>query len=147
MSRSDPAPPTQAAGVAVFRSDGALLLGRHTHDDRWATFGGAVEPGEDAVRAATRELREETGLVVTDVEELGSFGGSDAYTVLYRDGSTEAYEVTMFATIIDDSRWQPDGAEIAEIAWFSSAEMPMIDLAPDMVDIVPAAFAWFEETT
>ncbi|WP_420360753.1 NUDIX hydrolase [Actinopolymorpha rutila] len=39
-------PTREAAGVAVFSPDGHLLLGRHAHDGRWATIGGAVEPGE-----------------------------------------------------------------------------------------------------
>ena len=39
----------------------------------WHTVAGGVEEGEDWADAAIRELREETGLAVSTVSEVGSF--------------------------------------------------------------------------
>lgn len=66
------------AVVAVLDPQGRLLLQERGEDalhdpGRWGYPGGDLEPGEDFVAAAVRELREETGLVV-DPDALASLG-------------------------------------------------------------------------
>lgn len=136
--------PTAAAGVAIFNVSGNMLLGRHAHDGRWATFGGSVEDGESTQGAALREVREETGLDLEDAELFGTFGGSPIYTVQYADGSAEAYTVTMFGHVTTAQVIpQPDGVEILECRWFTPDALKTSILAPDMVEIIPAALDWF----
>ncbi|GGB24221.1 hypothetical protein GCM10011492_12700 [Flexivirga endophytica] len=136
--------PTAAAGVAVFNGSGSLLLGRHAHDDRWATFGGSVEAGESTQVAALREVREEAGLPLGDLEMFGTFGGSPIYTVQYADGSSESYTVTMFGHVMcREVRPRPDGIEILECRWFTPDDLEAAILAEDMAEIVPAALDWF----
>ena len=62
-------------GAIVFDEHGRLLLIRRAHapaEGLWSIPGGRVEPGEDAVAATVREVREETGLDVRVVREVGS---------------------------------------------------------------------------
>lgn len=59
-----PAAPVPAAGVVCLRGDAVLLIrrGKPPRQGEWSLPGGRIEPGERAVDAALRELREETGV-------------------------------------------------------------------------------------
>ena len=56
--------PVPAIGVVCLRGDSVLLIRRGTppRQGEWSLPGGRIEPGERAVEAALRELREETGV-------------------------------------------------------------------------------------
>ncbi|MFE5245166.1 MULTISPECIES: nucleotide triphosphate diphosphatase NUDT15 [unclassified Streptomyces] len=70
-TRNTRPPLAQAAfgvGVVVQDTEGRILLGRH-RDGTWELPGGKVDPTHESVAAAAaRELREETGLRVTEEE-------------------------------------------------------------------------------
>lgn len=56
--------PVPAVGVVCVRGDEVLLIrrGKPPREGEWSLPGGRIEPGERAVDAALRELREETGV-------------------------------------------------------------------------------------
>lgn len=59
-----PMTPVPAVGVVCLRGDEVLLIQRGTPPrmGEWSLPGGRIEPGERAIDAALRELREETGV-------------------------------------------------------------------------------------
>ena len=74
MSEQTPNSERPPIASAVITHEGKVLLVRRRvkeGDLSWQVPSGAVEPGELAVKAAVREVREETGLIVSESKILG----------------------------------------------------------------------------
>jgi len=68
-------PAIPCVGAVVFDDLGRLLLvqrARPPAQGRWSLPGGRVEPGEEAMTAIKREVREETGLIIEIIREVGT---------------------------------------------------------------------------
>jgi dihydroneopterin triphosphate diphosphatase len=85
----------------------------------WHTIAGTVEPGEGFHAAAVRELREETGLSVTELQPLGEF----AYT---RESWEEepGLRVHVEAFLVEvEPGWEPElNEEHVEYRWLGREE-------------------------
>ncbi len=98
----------------------------------WAFPGGFMEIDETTEQCAIRELEEETGLVVTDIHQIG------AYSKVDRDPRGRTITVA-YLSIIDapaEVRGQDDAAKAQ---WFPLSELP--SLAFDHADIMEDAIA------
>ncbi|SRR6266568_4695595 len=74
MSQENPEGARPAIASAIIAHDGKVLLVKRRVKEgslSWQFPGGEVEHGESAGQAATREVREETGLVVAESKILG----------------------------------------------------------------------------
>ncbi len=61
--------PVATVGALISNRDGKILLVlTHKWSHTYGIPGGKIEKGEDAVAALRREIREETGLAITDIE-------------------------------------------------------------------------------
>jgi len=91
-----------------------LLMIERADGHGWATPGGYVDQGEAADRAAVRELREETGLDLTEAE----WTSLPARIVPDPRGSDESWMVTVPACTTLDRRRNVTGADDARrAAW------------------------------
>ncbi|MEI9428125.1 NUDIX domain-containing protein [Mesorhizobium sp. Cs1299R1N3] len=66
------------ARIVIERADGSILLQKRTDFGLWGLPGGNAEEGEGLETLVIREVLEETGLVVSDVEPFG-FGCDPNY--------------------------------------------------------------------
>ncbi|MEN9989025.1 MAG: hypothetical protein RL508_4 [Actinomycetota bacterium] len=111
--RTDP-----AIIVSVVDENDRILLGSQGvwEDNRWSVLAGFVEPGESLANAVVREVYEEAGVRVTDVEFLGSQAWPFPYSLM----------VAFTAKLDTSSGHQdlvPDGVEIEKVRWFSREEI------------------------
>lgn len=125
--------PLVAAAIGVLLQDetGRVLLQRRGDDGLWGEPGGALEPGEDFLTGARRELMEETGLVCPDLALLPLPDGLQSGPELFHryPNGHEIYIVgmraagTLPASALEHA--QPDDSgETLELRWFALDELP-----------------------
>jgi 8-oxo-dGTP diphosphatase len=115
------------ADIAVFtiREDRLHVLlierGADPFQGRWALPGGFVDIDEDLHDAAVRELAEETGVVIHNLEQLGAYGAPD------RDPRMRVVAVA-FWTMVSDLK-EPVGGDDAADAFLVPIEEALSDTA------------------
>ena len=115
--------PIPAVGVVCLRGDQVLLIRRGTPPrlGEWSLPGGQIEPGEKAIDAALRELREETG-VEADVVGLidvvdGVFAEIDRHYVLIDYAATWRAGEPMAGDDAAEAAFHPLGAVEQLVGW------------------------------
>ena len=105
---------TVTAGAVVFNQNGEVLLLKHRFrpGSGWGLPGGFIEKAEQPIDALRRELREEIGLEVQDVEifAVRSFAKPQQVEVLFRCRS--------------NGTLKPQTIEVERADWFSIANLP-----------------------
>ena len=126
--------------------DRLLLASHHAAGGRWATPGGAVEPGDADVSAAVRrEAREELGV---EVRPLGLIGVAGPHRVVYPNGDVTSYVATMVAVeLVDDTPLVRDASELAELRWVDERESAHLDLVDWLRPELPAIHRWRRDGT
>jgi ADP-ribose pyrophosphatase YjhB (NUDIX family) len=103
-------------GVKVALTNGReLLLVRHSYAPGWSLPGGGYRPGrETPEQAARREIRQEVGIELGEIAELGSYVSTSEHK---RD------TITCFAAEVPEPG-APASAEISEVRWFDRDALP-----------------------
>jgi 8-oxo-dGTP pyrophosphatase MutT (NUDIX family) len=117
------ATPRAASSVIVLRGDGdglEVLLVRRTPEARfmggvWVFPGGAVDPGEDELGAALRELQEEASITVADPGSLVRFSRWITPAMVKIRFDTHFF----LAPVPADAQPEIDGEEIVDVGWFT----------------------------
>ena len=115
------------ASAVVWDGDGRVLLSRRAADPAAGKFdlpGGFVEEGEHPADCAIRELEEEAGITISDLEPLGIW--MDRYE--YKGRTIETLNVYYAARIRDGDTPEP-ADDVAEFCWFAPDDRPGDELA------------------
>jgi 8-oxo-dGTP pyrophosphatase MutT (NUDIX family)/DNA-binding transcriptional regulator YhcF (GntR family) len=111
-SSSTPEPQPVVAAI-VTSPKGVLVARRNDGRPPWTFIAGEIEPGESPADAAVREVKEETGLLVTA-------GGVIGRRVHPNTGRTMVYMAAR--TVRGTDAFVGDEDELAEVRWVSLAE-------------------------
>ena len=128
--------PVVGVGAVVWKGERVLLIrrGKEPRRGSWTLPGGRQELGETVYAAATREVREETGV---DIRILDIAGVVD---LIERDGD----RVARHYTVIDVAAEWTGGEARADddamaVAWASPDEYDAYALTPAVREVIAAA--------
>ncbi len=121
---------TVGCGVLIENDKGQVLLQKRSDTGDWCVPGGALEPGETYIEAATRELREEVGIEVSDLRLFGLYSGDDRQ-IHYPNGD-EVYSLSViFITSCYTGTISDTDSEVLEHRFFGRDEVPKELFTPD----------------
>ncbi|ETY75054.1 NUDIX hydrolase [Lactiplantibacillus fabifermentans] len=117
--------PLVVAGAAVIalNTAGQLLLVHRNDNDKWGLPAGSTEPGESVATTARRELREETGLTVGDLQLVDVFSGPEMHYE-YPNGDVIDSVTTLYQGTITGGALTPQTNETTAAAFFDRDQLP-----------------------
>jgi len=113
---------TRSAGGVVVNDHGKVLVVSQ-HGTSWSLPKGHIDPGEDALAAARREIYEESG--IRDVQLVRELGTYERYKIGVdgRDDLSEFKAITMFLFRTSEKSLRPVDPENPEARWVDKAEV------------------------
>jgi 8-oxo-dGTP diphosphatase len=116
-------------GAVIKDDDGRLLLIKRKHEPgmgQWSVPGGRIEPGETDQEAVIREIREETGLIVTPGPLIGSVRRPTE-----RPGAE--LDIRDYTAVIVGGQMAA-GDDADDVMWAGPAELDSLPLTDGLLD-------------
>ena len=110
--------------VVVERPDGQVLLQLRHDLKSWSLPGGNAEEGESIEETATREVLEETGLVVSGLVPFGYASDPLFAEFTFPNGDACHFHSLMFVTRRFSGELPSSTAESVALAWHDPAQVP-----------------------
>lgn len=102
---------------AIIERDNKILLTKRNHEPfkgHWCIPGGHIDFGEEPEQAIKREVKEETGLTVTDLKFFGH------YSEIYKEINWHAVALVFICKTEGEVKIDPK--EVKEYKWFDKKE-------------------------
>jgi 8-oxo-dGTP pyrophosphatase MutT (NUDIX family) len=111
------------AGVIILDSKKRVLLQHRTDNNTWCIPGGIIEPGETVEKAAKREIYEETGLTIDNMQLFNIYSGKEQYHI-YPNGDEVYFINILLITRSFDGIIHADQNESKEVKFFNIDKLP-----------------------
>jgi mutator protein MutT len=121
---------TVGCGVLIENEKGEVLLQKRSDTGEWCVPGGALEPGETYMEAATRELSEEVGIKVSGLKLFGLYSGADR-EIHYPNGDVVYSLSVIFITRSFTGEISDSDSEVLEHRFFDKDSIPKELFYPD----------------
>ena len=118
--------------LCIIHQHPRILLGmkkRGFGEGRWNGFGGKVQKGEDIETATKREVSEEVGITLLDLEKRGILQFE------FQEGFEEMFEVHVYKT--EKFSGEPKEGEEMKPRWFHVDEIPFNSMWSDDIHWFP----------
>lgn len=134
MSREYPPWPLPAIGVVIVDNFKILLIKRAFQPSagKWSIPGGVVELGEKVEEAARREVMEEVGLEIVELELLG------VYDSIIRDINNDVryhYVIIEYLAKPASTMVKPS-IEVADYMWAALEDLGKLDITPSLRELL-----------
>ncbi|PAE06584.1 phosphohydrolase [Terribacillus saccharophilus] len=111
------------AGAFVLNEEGELLLQKRRDTDEWGLPGGFMEMGESTVETARREVFEETGLQLGDLQLFRVYSGPE-YDKTFANGDQVALVQVLYSCREFTGELIRSNSESLDNAFFQMKELP-----------------------
>jgi len=111
-------PKKMGAKVVVICNDNILLVKHTFNPSYWTLPGGGVKRGEEPINAARRELKEEIGRNVDNLEFL---------RIVHNKSQYKEDTIYTYYTKFEDKNIIKDDLEILEARWFPVNQLPEVN--------------------
>ena len=117
--------PVTGTTIIPVLPDGKIVLIQRSDTGKWGLPGGMVDWGEDIPHAASRELKEETGLNLIKIKRL-----MGVYSDPHRD--PRLHSISILLEVDAEGEFDPeDKLEVLQVQAFSRDELPTENLSHD----------------
>lgn len=112
-----------------------VLLQRRADNGLWGLPGGILEPGEDILACARRELYEETGLETGELRLTGVYS-DPRYDVVYPNGDQVQQYTVCFEGRLSGGQMRLDPQETSDLIFCDVAHIPRDEMANFYLDML-----------